>query len=353
MYFFTTQQNPSSLQEVTNWKQQHSGGNNNIVSNSEDLRDQISVGDQLHNDSEPSRPSINSTSHNRNINKSQPRALSPPKSTSARMAATQKLLANEYSGSDYNFPVNSQTLPGAYTDNPFFQSLLIKTIMPTLQTPAYISNSSDNSEVSNNPKAQYNKDKTFTESETFDEIQDLDNFRISPTRALPQQPLLSTPKEFSNYLGITKVHNLPPHSREQNFPDAYNNSFFQSLTKTRKRLVSTSTMPHSTELRATTGTSINVDKNEDDSNIVQLHFLDPRQIFFIPESNEDSDKYNFETQNTTMLFTSVPVYSHNHGQSIMHFRHDNVVTDGQKLDCPRCHPHFLLPGRCQPCVIIR
>jgi hypothetical protein len=266
------------------------------------------------------------------------------------VAATQRLVVNEYSGRD--------SLPAAYTDNPFFQSLLLRTIPPTPQTIAYISNHSDNSQAPNNSKAQYNEHKTFTESQMSDELQDLVNFGIPSTRALPQQSLPSRTKEFSNYLGITTVHNLPASLTEQKVPDTYdNNSFFQSLTKTRKLLVSTSTMPHSTEQRATTQTNINVNENEDDSNnIVQLHLLDPRRMFFIPESNEDiadSGKYNFETGNMTVLFVSVPVYSHNHGQIIMNFRHDDEVIDGRNMDCPRCHPHFLLPGRCQPCVIIR
>jgi hypothetical protein len=366
VYFFTTQQNPGALQhpnwfpEVTNREQQHSGDNDNAVPISEHLRYQIPVDHRLHSESESLHPSNNHTSQTRNVNKSQPHATSPPKPTTESMAATSRLVVNEYSGTGTapNSSVNSQTLAASYTDNPFFQSLLLRTIPSNLKKTAYISNHSDNSQVSNNLKAQYNEGTTFIESDMSDELEDLVNFRIPFTRALPQQSLPSRTKEFSNYLGITNGHNLPASLTEQKVPDAYNNnSFFQSLTKTRKLLVSTSTTPHSVEQRATTHTNINISENEDNSNnTVELHLQDPRWMFFIPESNKDitdSGRYNFETGNVTVLFISIPVSSHNHGQSIMHFRHDDDVTNNKKLDCPRCHPHFLLPGRCQPCVIIR
>jgi hypothetical protein len=363
VYFFTTQQNPGSLKqpnwfpEVTNQKQQHSGENDNTVPNTEHLRDQIPVDYQLYNNSASSHPSINRRSWSRNMNISQPHASSPAESTFRSMTATRKLVDNEYSRENSNSYVNSKTLPATYTDNPFFQSLLLTTIPPSQQTVTYISNHSDNSRVPNNPKVQYNEDKEVTESQTSDKLEDIIKFGIPSTRTLPQQSLSRRAKEFSNYLGITKAHNLSASLTEQKVLDAYtNNSFFQSLKKTIKPSVPTST-PHSIEQRAKTQININVSKNEDAlNNTVQLHLLDPRRMFFIPESNEDitdAGKHDFETGNMTVLFISVPVSSHYHGQSAMHFRHDNEVTKGQNLNCPRCHPSFLLPGRCQPCVIIR
>ena len=128
--------------------------------------------------------------------------------------------------------------------------------------------------------------------------------------------------------------------------DSYaNNPYFQPVTKTR-----TQEIPAIITARSFVPISPDIGENEEDlNNIVELHILDPRQMFYIPESNN----HEIGKRNSTILFISVPTPLHNNSHGFMHFRNDMRSLQGTNPQCPRCHPTFLSPGKCQPCVIIR
>jgi hypothetical protein len=291
--------------------------------------------------------STNRRARNRNINTTQSQTSSPQISNSGSVAETLSS----------NSPAHSQTLPLAYANNPFFQSLLLRTTPPTSQNIINVVTRFDTSRGPNNTTAQFKDDQNFTAPRTSEELEELSDLKFSTTRILSQQSSTRETKEYSVRFGGSEVENIPASFIQHKVPDAYtNNSFLQYLTNT--FTVSTSTtVPSSTEETTTPRVNISVGVSKDDlNNTIQLHLLDPRRMFFIPESDKDkaeSGNYDLQTRNTTLFFINVPLPSDNGSQSVMHFRDDVEVTEGRNPNCLRCHPSFLLPGTCHPCVIIR
>jgi hypothetical protein len=220
-----------------------------------------------------------------------------------------------------------------------------------------VSTQFDISRGPNNATAQLKDDQNVTVSQTSDELEDLSNLKFSTTRILSQQSSTRETKEFSVLFGNSEADDIPATFTQHKVPDAYtNNSFLQHLTE--DFTVSTSTtVPHSTEETTTPLVNISADESKDDlNNSVQIHLLDPRRMFFIPQSDKnraESGNYDLQTGNVTLLFINVPLTSDNGNQSLMHFRDDAIVAEGRNPNCLRCHPNFLLPGTCHPCVIIR
>ncbi|KAJ9585050.1 hypothetical protein L9F63_020605, partial [Diploptera punctata] len=196
-------------------------------------------------------------------------------------------------------PHHERRLPDAYTNNPFFQSLINR-------STAQQHNASE-------PKHQEKPVK----------LEDIANVRVSN---------IQTVKVFENH----DIQNISPNSRDQKSFDSYsNNPFLQ---------------PSAHEARIPPD-KYNIGENEEDlNNVLELHILDPRHMFYIPQSkNHETGK-----RNSTVLFISVPTPLHNNSHGIMHFRNDvRIPLKGTNPECPRCHPAFLNPGKCQPCVIIR
>nr|CAD7591081.1 unnamed protein product [Timema genevievae] len=81
--------------------------------------------------------------------------------------------------------------------------------------------------------------------------------------------------------------------------------------------------------------------------ILELHIPDPRFIFFIPDSGAEFTGADNFVGNSTVL---IPL-DHRHGA--MRFRKEGLARKGRNPSCPKCHPAYLLPGRCEPCVVIR
>nr|CAD7439064.1 unnamed protein product [Timema bartmani] len=81
--------------------------------------------------------------------------------------------------------------------------------------------------------------------------------------------------------------------------------------------------------------------------ILELHIPDPRFIFFIPDSGAEFTGADNFVGNSTVL---IPL-DHRHGA--MRFRNEGLARKGRNPSCPKCHPAYLLPGRCEPCVVIR
>jgi hypothetical protein len=291
--------------------------------------------------------STNRTGRNRNINTTESQISSSQISNSGNL--TEALSSNS--------SARARTLPVAYTNNPFFRSLLLRTTPPTPQNVTKVSTHFDTSRGPNNATAQLKDDKNFTVSQTSDELEDLSNLKFSSTRILSQQSSTRETKEFSVLFGNSEAEGIPATFTQHKLPDAYTNtSFLQYLTET--FTVSTSTtVPQSTEETITPRVNISADESKDDlNNTIQIHLLDPRRMFFIPETDKngvETGNYDLQTGNVTLLFISVPPTSDNGNQSVMHFRDDAVVTEGRNPNCLRCHPSFLLPGTCHPCVIIR
>lgn len=354
MHFFTTQQDPDALQqtnlfpEVIRRKQYHSEDTDSTVSTGGLSWGEIPADKPSYNESDTPFPSTNSRSRIRDINTSQSHTSS---------AATQRPTVNVPFGKKSKKP--PQTLPVTYANDHFIQSLLLGTTVQTPQTIADISDHPDNRKIQNSTKYHLNGDETLRESRTSSETEELANTRFTSTMApLSEEPLVRRAKELSIRLGNIEVQNLAASFALQKVPYIHTNiSFIEPSTKVRTLALSDPVTPRSIEQRATTQINTNLDENVDDlNNVVLLHLLDPRRMFFIPESDEnsaESSNSDFETGNTNTVFIPVPVYSRNGAQNVMHFRHDFEVTEGRNPDCPMCHPGFLLPGRCQPCVIIR
>jgi hypothetical protein len=291
--------------------------------------------------------SANRRARNRNINTTESQTSSPQVSDFRNLTETL----------DSNSPAGSRALPLAYTNNPFFRSLLLRTTPTTPQNTTDALTHSDTLRGPNNTIAQLEDDQNITVSQTSDELEDLSNLKFSTTRILSQQSSTRETKEFAVRFANSEVEDMPASYIQHKFPDVYtNNSILQYLTET--LTVSTSTtVPQNTEETTTPRVNISVDESKDDlNNTVQIHLLDPRRMFFIPESDKnraESDNYDLQAGNLTLLFISVPLISDNTNQSVMHVRSDAIVTEGRNPNCLRCHPSFLLPGTCHPCVIIR
>ena len=232
---------------------------------------------------------------------------------------TQRTVGNApvYSSSQHHKAGPEKRLPDAYTNNPFFQSLINRV------TPPSVISGQPNKPEQNEPHS-VSKVLPIT----------LEDARES----FPQTP--SNPgrvKEFSIYYNNSETKNGSPSVREQkSFRESYpDNPFFQSVSG----IVPTTGVPISSDV-----------ENENDlNNIVELHILDPRKMFYIPESKN----HEIHERNSTVLLISVPTPLHNNSHGFMNFRNNVKSLQGKNPQCPRCHPAFLSPGKCQPCVIIR
>jgi hypothetical protein len=200
-------------------------------------------------------------------------------------------------------------------------------------------------ELQDNSGAQLTESKTFTDE--YRDLRDIADARVSHTQILPQQSSRSKSSDLAFRLEIPEVESIPISFTQDEVPDTYiNKPLRQSLSETDTLPLPTSIIAPNIE-QTSPQTNYNFGENEDDSdNTVELHLLDHRRMFFIPDSDEDIE--DRQTGNTTVLSISVPENSH-----IMHFRRNIEVTSGHNLDCPRCNPAFLVPGTCHPCVIIR
>jgi hypothetical protein len=203
---------------------------------------------------------------------------------------------------------------------------------------------------------QLNDDQNFTAPRTSDDSDDISRLKFSSTRILSQQLSTTETKEVSVLFENPEADETPATFIQHKVPEAVtNNSVLQYLAKA--LTVSTSTtLPHN-PLEKTPLVNISADETMANlNNTVQIKVLDPRRMFFIPESDKnrtDSGNYDLQTANFTLLFIHVPLTSNNVNQSVMHFRTDPMVAEGRNPNCVRCHPSFLLPGTCHPCVIIR
>lgn len=271
-------------------------------------------------------PSTNRRARNRNINPSRSQPSVPHTSTPP----------------DSDSTVYLRTLPLAYTNNPFFQNFLLRTTPSTPQGPT---------DTSVSPEL-HSSTGQVTESEDFNGesvgFAGATDSRVFHTQGLAQQSLPSKLSDLAFALGIPEVENFPTSLTQQEVPETYiNEPFLQSLTKT-NALPLPSPIPE----QKSPQTNVNFGENEDNfGNTVELHLLDHRRMFFIPDSDVDAEgpsSYDRQTGNTTVLSISVPETS-----QVMHFRRNTEAAAGHNLDCPRCYPGFLVPGTCHPCVIIR
>ncbi|XP_023714824.1 uncharacterized protein LOC111868435 isoform X2 [Cryptotermes secundus] len=353
VHIFTILQNLGSLQrlnwfpEVINQMQQNSAPINNTVSYNGRLMDRIQEDQSSKITSTEPHSTANRIARNRDINTTESQTASSQISDSGNLTETM----------DSNSSARSRALPLAYTNNPFFQSLLLRTTPPTPQNMTSVLMHFDTSRSPNNDTAKLKDDQNFTMSQTSDELEDLSKLKFSSTRILSQQLSTKETNEVSVRFGNSEVEDMPASFTQHKVPAVYtNNSFLQYLTKT-FTVSNSTTMPQNTEETTTPRVNISVDESKYDlNNTVQIHLLDPRRMFFIPESDKnrtESSNYDFQTGNVTLLFISVPLTADNGNQSVMHFRSDALVTEGRNPNCLRCHPSFLLPGTCHPCVIIR
>jgi hypothetical protein len=252
---------------------------------------------------------------------------------------------------------DDQTRPIAYKINPTLQDMFLRTTPETPQNMTDISMDSDTSRGHSNTSPELIDDQNFTVSQPSDESDDLSSLKFSSTRILSQQLSTRETKEVSFLFENPEVNGTPASFIQHKVPETFtNNSVLQYLAKT--FTVSASTIaPHNTEQTSTPPVNISVDEIKGDlTNTVHIHVLDPRRMFFIPEMDKnmtEADNYDFQRGNMTLLFVHVPLTSDNGNQSVMHFRAEATVTEGRNPNCVRCHPSFLLPGTCHPCVIIR
>ncbi|KAK7862883.1 hypothetical protein R5R35_011595 [Gryllus longicercus] len=120
-----------------------------------------------------------------------------------------------------------------------------------------------------------------------------------------------------------------------------NNPYFESYFRTSYAFESTTT---SKPVQTTTRSYVRQEEEDISENKVELVIPDPRKMFYIPESNYDPGESAKE--GGTVLVIELP------GKNSMKFQRVGV-TEARNHDCPQCHPSFLLPGLCRPCVLIR
>jgi hypothetical protein len=175
---------------------------------------------------------------------------------------------------------------------------------------------------------------------------------VRHTQVLPQQSLLSKASDLATDFGITDVEHIPAGLTQQEVLEPFiNKPLYQSLTNT-------DAIPSPAPIKAPKveqkypQTNVNLGENGDSfGNTLELHLLDHRRMFFIPDTDQDVEgpgSYDRQTGNTSVLSVAALGTS-----NAMHFRHNTEVTADHNLDCPRCYPGFLVPGTCHPCVIIR
>ncbi|XP_067000813.1 uncharacterized protein js [Anabrus simplex] len=150
----------------------------------------------------------------------------------------------------------------------------------------------------------------------------------------------------------------PPSPTTANVPERYkSNPYFQDYFRS-SSVAPTSSRPP-VLLRTTTSIppfqpafNIKVDDDVDEhsGNRIEIILQDPRRMFFIPDSDLEFDR-SLNTKNSTILVIPLPAPDHRHGG--MRFRSYDKLLEGRNPQCPRCHPAFLFPGQCQPCVLIR
>jgi len=335
--FFTRQQNPGSLQrgslfsDVTSQKQKYHVDISSPGADSGRLGDGIvEQYRSLNSVTSAQDPSTNRRARHRNINTSRSQPSVPQTSTPP----------------DSDSTVYFRTLPLAYTNNPFFQNFLLRTTPSTPQGPTDTSVSSE----LHGSTGQVTESKTFIGESA--ELEVATDSRVPLTQALPQQSLTIKPRDLAFALGIPEVENFPTSLTQQEVPETYiNEPLLQALTKTDALPLPVPITAPNVDQKSPQ-TNVNFGENEDNfGNTVELHLLDHRRMFFIPDSDQDAEgpsSYDRQTGDTTLLSISVP-----NASPAMHFRHNTEVTAGHNLDCPRCYPGFLVPGTCHPCVIIR
>jgi len=298
--FFTRQPKPDSLQQgslfsdVTSQKQKYYVDINSPITDNRRLGDGIvEQYRSLNSVTSAQDPSTNRWARNRNINTSRTQPSDPQISTLP----------------DSDSTVYFRTLPLAYTNNPFFQNFLLRTTPSTPQRPTV------RSELQSSTGQ-------LAESETFtDEYVELEvatdsrvshtqalpatDSRVSHTQALPQQSLPSKARDLVFALGSPYEENIPTSFTQQEVPETYiNEPLFQSLTKTDALPLPVSIIAPKVEQNPPQ-TNVNFGENEDNfGNTVELHLLDHRRMFFIPDLDEDAEgpsSNDRQTGNTTVL----------------------------------------------------
>ncbi|PSN46203.1 hypothetical protein C0J52_13143, partial [Blattella germanica] len=228
-------------------------------------------------------------------------------------------------------------LPEAYSNNPFFQSLVSKSTPLPPNIPPH-----SNSRVQIKAEVQPSRQDKPTVK-----LEDIANIRFSYQETLPQPSSERRTKGFQ--FQSSRAQNHPSQITEHRNPNILtSNQHFQPHVPP----ISDATTSRHADPHVTT-TKIQISEKEDNlNNIVELHLLDPRRMFYIPESKTHDE----ELGNLT-VHISVPASPNSNSKKrshgVMYFKNDIKTSAGQNPQCPKCHPAFLIPGRCTPCVVIR
>ncbi|XP_075223616.1 uncharacterized protein LOC142325582 [Lycorma delicatula] len=85
------------------------------------------------------------------------------------------------------------------------------------------------------------------------------------------------------------------------------------------------------------------DADQMESNVLELQFQDPRQVFFIP----DSDSQIIPAETATPITINIP-------RHVEQQFHPMLFLNSVSETCVRCHPAFIMnKTSCTPCVVIR
>jgi hypothetical protein len=335
--FFTRRQTSGSLQQgslfndVAARKEQYYVDSSRALADSGRLAGGVTEHQQSSNSiTSPQDPSTNRRPRNRDINISRSQTSDPQISTPPDSETT----------------VYFQTLPVAYTNNPFFQRFLLRT---TPSTPQWSTDTSLPSEPQNS-SGELTEMKIFRGENV--ELREATGTRVLHTHALSQHLSPGKASDLAFALEVPEVANFETSLTQQEVSETHvNKALLQSITKANALPLPVPVFPPNFEQKSPQ-TNVNFGETADKSgNTVQLHLPDIRRVFFIPDSDEDvggPSSYDRQTGNTTLLSISVPEMS-----QFMHFRNNIEATAGHNIDCPRCYPGFLVPGSCHPCVIIR
>ncbi|XP_034234061.1 vegetative cell wall protein gp1-like [Thrips palmi] len=116
--------------------------------------------------------------------------------------------------------------------------------------------------------------------------------------------------------------------------------------------VSASPAPPSRDLEAP------LDEGEVDYNTVELKFQDTRRLFFIPTGDTGSGGSGSGGSEATdpvvvIKYPSKSTRNANLGSTALLKSYPEDVKRRVDPKCPHCHPDFVVPGTCSPCVLLR
>lgn len=187
---------------------------------------------------------------------------------------------------------------------------------------------------------------SFLEKDLVPPLFDNTNINTNTNIKLPtlslQPPAYSPLHVFNDSVQASSNHSFPSFN-------ALHNSFSQSTDKSQtQRSVST------------TPAAVNTIPTQRTTTRKELNYLDLKKQFSVPEYTfplENIERPSYTESNAVNSFQIKIPDEVSHSREVIADGTSNEVQRkpwyGENVNCPECHPSFLKPGSCEPCIKIR